>query len=1174
MRHVLSFSVFFLCRCAHASSRFLRAAILLPVFLLAPLTDALAAVVNYDIVYVRAPRYGDTTITDWPEVFNPVKMEPGADLMLLKPDGSEQVLFAAGNGAVIDPVVSFDAQWVYFAYFPDVRLSARNYQRSNAPTLGSDIYKINLLTRQVTRLTQQTWTPPSGGIKWSTDHLTASSPDAHYLGYGIFNMAPCPLPGGKLMFVSSRDGYLPNKTYTFPNFRLYAMDDDGRNVEAVGHLNIGSAMHPTILKDGRVMFSTYESMGLRDQRVWSLWSILPDGRYWEPLMGSFKIGSSMHFQTQLSDGRIAVVEYYNLNNEGFGTLLAFNEDAPAGAPPFGSPNAVDPSNPKVQRGIWFFQPGNPSHLQPRYTQYRFSPPGLSALTAFTHGEDEAASPIPGASSANQFAGKVTHPAAAPNNDVLLVWSSGPVNNLNRPTTMPRIDGGIYVLKNGVAIDDPTKLVLVKNDPNFNEQFPHAVVPYSAIHGVNEPAKIAWLPNDGTVHAALPAGTPFGIVGTSTFYRRDSKPGGIEFRPTSPEFDGLDKFNTNENDENPNWVNQGSDAGKYSNDDIVAVRIVGTEGTAHRSYGPSEGNAFFAHQGRERLRILGEIPLKKKDASGNTILDVDGNPDTSFMAKIPADVPFTFQTIDKRGMVLNMAQTWHQVRPGEVRNDCGGCHAHAQQGLDIAQTAAGKPGYVPVDLTTQTPILTRSAVGEVLVKYLPQRVLDVEYHRDIKPILQRACVSCHSSANPSANLVLDDATVVNGFDNTYNRLAADTDAKYGYKPVISAKAWRGTNASRYIRSFQSRRSLLVWKIFGERLDGWTNASHPTETVPGDATTLPAGADPNGADLDYTGSIMPPPNSGIAPLTEDEKMTIARWIDLGAPVNASNAAVAQFGWFNDEQKPTLTLSLPAGGASNVPLTQIRLGAFDNYSGLDRTSFSVTANFMVNGKPAGTQLAADMIETNDHVWTIALASPLTSTNNGVVNVSVKDKRGNESVVARSFSIVNPAALSLVAVQSRKTHGTVGEFNMIIDTTKAITEAVTVEPRSIGNGHTIVFQFNQPITIAGTATATSGAVTLTSVGQEVQVTLTGVADNKRVTVSLGGVNGDSSFNANVSLGFLIGDVNNSRSVNSSDISAVKAQAGSTTTAANFQYDVNVSGGINSSDISAVKARSGSVLQ
>jgi Hydrazine synthase alpha subunit middle domain len=972
-------------------------------FALVMLHDAYAAAVNYDIVYVRAPRYGDATIADWPEVINPTKMEPGADLMLLKPDGREEILFPAGNGAVIDPVVSFDAQWVYFVYFPDVRKSERNYQRDNAPKQGSDIYKIHLPTRQVIRLTQQKWTPAPGGIKWSSNPLEASSPDANYLGYGIFNMAPCPLPGGKVMFVSSRDGYLPNKTYTFPNLRLYVMDEDGRNVEKIGHMNIGSAMHPTILKDGRVMFSTYESQGLRDQRVWSLWSILPDGRYWEPLMGSFKVGSSMHFQTQLSDGRISVVEYYNLNNEGFGTLLAFNEEAAEGAPLFGSANGLDASNPKVQRGIWFFQPGHPSHLQPRLTQYRFSPPGLTALTAFTHGEDEASPPVPNASNREQWAGKVTHPSGAPNNDVLMVYSPGPVNNLNRPTTMPRIDGGIYLLKGGASVDDPNKLVKIKNDASYNEQFPRAVVPYAAIHGVREPANIAWLPNDGTQHAMLPAGTPFGVIGASTFYRRDTKPGNFDFTSLSPQFEGWDKFNTNENDENPNWVNQGADAGKYSNDDIYAVRIVSMEGTMHRSYGPNEGIAFKAHQGRERLRILGEIPLKKKDAGGSTVLDIDGNPDTSFMAKIPADVPFTFQTIDKRGMVLNASQTWHQVRPGEVRNDCGGCHAHAQTQLDIAKTAAGKPDYVPHDLTKQTPILTRTALGETLSKYHVKRVLDVEYHRDIKPILQRSCVACHTRVNPAGNLALDDDGIVDGFDNTYNRLADDVDAKYGHKPVISGKAWRGTNASRYVRKFQSRRSLLIWKIFGERLDGWTNASHPTESVPGDAGTLPPGADSNVADIDFTGTIMPPPGSGVPALTEDEKMTIARWIDLGAPVDSSNASLAPFGWFNDEQKPTLTVSYPQAGNIVQPLQFIRLGAFDNYAGLDRNSFSVRANFQVNDKPPDTELAADLVESADHVWTIKLATPLASLLGGVIKVSVKDMRGNESLAVRSFNILD---------------------------------------------------------------------------------------------------------------------------------------------------------------------------
>ena len=52
----------------------------------------LRAQVDYDIVYVRQARFGDMVNTTWPEIFHPGRMDPGADLMLLHPDGSEEVL--------------------------------------------------------------------------------------------------------------------------------------------------------------------------------------------------------------------------------------------------------------------------------------------------------------------------------------------------------------------------------------------------------------------------------------------------------------------------------------------------------------------------------------------------------------------------------------------------------------------------------------------------------------------------------------------------------------------------------------------------------------------------------------------------------------------------------------------------------------------------------------------------------------------------------------------------------------------------------------------------------------------------------------------------------------------------------------------------------------------------
>jgi hypothetical protein len=189
------------------------------------------------------------------------------------------------------------------------------------------------------------------------------------------------------------------------------------------------------------------------------------------------------------------------------------------------------------------------------------------------------------------------------------------------------------------------------------------------------------------------------------------------------------------------------------------------------------------------------------------------------------------------------------------------------------------------------------------------------------------------------------------------------------------------------------------------------------------------------------------------------------------------------------------------------------------------------------------------------------------------------NCTVIA-SFSLT----IALNAVQSRKTHGAAGTFDLAIDTTPLIGGAITVEPRVIGAGHQIVFQFNQAVTSIGSATAidiNSNALGSVSAiinplnNTEVIVTLTGVADVNRAMVSLNSVVGAQAgtLNAAVSLGFLVGDVNNSRSVNSSDINALKNRAGQALDTTNFRFDLNASGGINTTDINAAKSRAGGML-
>ena len=172
-----------------------------------------------------------------------------------------------------------------------------------------------------------------------------------------------------------------------------------------------------------------------------------------------------------------------------------------------------------------------------------------------------------------------------------------------------------------------------------------------------------------------------------------------------------------------------------------------------------------------------------------------------------------------------------------------------------------------------------------------------------------------------------------------------------------------------------------------------------------------------------------------------------------------------------------------------------------------------------------------------------------------------------------------TLLSVVSRKQHLGI-DRDIVIDALPPIGGNLSTEPRAIGAGHRIVFQFDGPIISPGFAGAvdsglfdigTASAVINSLASNEVVVTLTGIPENKRVLVSLLAVNGN--INVSAAVGFLLGDVNGSRSVNSSDISGIKARSGQTADASNFRFDVNVSGTINSSDISAVKARSGLML-
>lgn len=978
---------------------------------------------DFDIVYVRAPRPDGKTQNNkyvsrvWGDVRDTRRCAAGSDLVILHPDGSEDVLVDAGANAVVDPYVSFDAKWVYYSL---VQLDEKGNWTS------ADIYKVNVASGEQVRLTQQEFTPNTGVVR---DDIRP----------GVFNMGPCPVPGGRVVFTSTRNGLISVHRQE-PGFamQLFAMDDDGKNVDYIGRFNHGSALHPTVLRDGRVMFSTHEAQGLRSFRFWALWTIHPDGSQWEPLVSFHPRGNSVfHFATQLSNGQIVFEEYYHTSNMGFGTFYRIDEKAPPGEPYFGPADTSDPRN-------RIFSPNSTGRLN----AVPFMPRGMTYLTPFTHGQDKPAPNFDPKNKKSPRVGKVTHPSAAPGNHLLLVYAAGAVITKG---SHPAIDSGNYLLTSGQPIDEPGKLRLIKNDPKYNEQWPRALVPYRDIYGMNEPATPTLVKNDGTASPHLKEGTPFGLIGSASLYKRETHPGGkvhdeqvaATFAGRDDPFDGLSPFLASIGRGQP-WKLQGAEAGSYSNSDIHAVRILLLEpGTQPELTKPGAG---FSNAGRERMRILGEIPVRKFDGDEQPV-DPDGKPDTSFLAKVPGDAVWTFQTLDKRGMVLNMSQTWHQVRPGEVRVDCGGCHAHSQPKTPFELTAAGQPDFKPFDLTSLTPLLTSKAEDESKRKWdaadetglrFHAGPLDVEFYRDVVPIFERSCVACHTKSwkQPAGDLVLDDHDMVTLPKNyhtlpgkasrVYARLAHDRDAEFGFKPPLG-KHWETPQVSRYVRVFQSRRSLLIWKIFGQRLDGWRDEDFVTEESPRDYSTIPyKGKPPLGLspgresglyNLAFHGSTMPPPAAvrgeykapdggliNVEPLSDDDRLTLVRWIDLGCPVdmafNPDKPSEVGNGWRLDEQRPTLSVTWPQPGRNDM-LSRLLIGMHDYGTGLKMSSFEVTANFEIDGAPAGDNLADRFKQTSDGIWEYVIKSPITEMPDGEMTFSIRDGQGNATRIVRSFNV-----------------------------------------------------------------------------------------------------------------------------------------------------------------------------
>jgi len=120
------------------------------------------------------------------------------------------------------------------------------------------------------------------------------------LGIAAYNLGRA-AAGGKVAFTSNRDGVRTPRGYPLRLATVRHGRRRQKNVEKIGHLNVAQALprHP---QDGRIIFSTLESQGVRHDIEWASGAFtrrqqLGAGRQRLPS------GNGFHFQTQLSTAR-------------------------------------------------------------------------------------------------------------------------------------------------------------------------------------------------------------------------------------------------------------------------------------------------------------------------------------------------------------------------------------------------------------------------------------------------------------------------------------------------------------------------------------------------------------------------------------------------------------------------------------------------------------------------------------------------------------------------------------------------------------------------------------------------------------------------------------------------------------------------------------------------------
>ena len=969
------------------------------------LRQASYANINYDVTYVRCPR-GLEPVTHpttgekllnwngvndiWIDASNNIYQQPGCDLMLHHSDagyggslplgdpGREEVLVNCNEGdkanpicTIVDPNVSFDGKRIIYSKFTDTRTTVGDYTINNgggnlgnghnqsfmhlypdrnirgdfaeqfgtglkpyaAPAL---IFMYDLESKTETRISPDAKLAAGRAHPGRTADWTVNVP--------VMDTGPFFLPDGRIGFTSNRDS-------GFLRFQLFTMDIDGKNLELIGHRALGQQLHPSTLADGRIMYTSDDRMLQKvGNNQYSLFTTNPDGSFPFILAGKLDATEfSYHYATQLSDGDIVVTLYYNHNNTGLGSLLRFPIDPPG-------PNFTHLSGPPDNT-----RPYDTSRWANGTNAIPFARKGQFLLTPQAIWGDAQAWPYasaadywihPNDNRTVSMRGKFTHPSAAPDNGLLVTYSIGGSSTQAHPdfrTTweatnrMIGKDAGIWLVPLepnssrlvGHIADDARIIV---DQPQYHEIMARAVVPYNRIHNVAGPTVRPKAGNTGTKDARLPAGKPYGLSGAASLMDRETR--ALNGVPWNMEDGGgvmAGRTYTN-------LAASGADLAIFANTEVYGIRVTLPMPTYINNY--SGGMERWAGIQEHHLRILGEFPVRKPDG---TPLDGQGNPDTSFVVRVPANTPFLFQTLDKRGMALDVETSSRTVAAGELQF-CGGCHVHTRDAQDPAASLAkldtsatygdfigdSAPLFSGLDAAGNPVVKTAKEIYPTLPGIKNRRSFGVDWNSGISTIIGNRCASCHGegqSAQQITGLRLDktDLTYDLLINNKYKRedgvnINSSTKPGNGLTDLDNAGNDRITpryaccTPSRWISLNSARSSMLVWALYGERLDG----RDPATGLPYKGSDVLV--DPYQRDRPEVWPKVGEHAAYVANMPESEKQLVARWLELGAP---------KANIHDDMIRPVLTVTPQTAGSS---ISTVLIGMWDD-SPLDYSKFKVS-------------------------------------------------------------------------------------------------------------------------------------------------------------------------------------------------------------------------------------------